>query len=78
MIRGLQSALGVMIVCALALLVTSAPLKGSTTPASTPTPSPTPTVLTSTLTLTSANNGQTFNNYRISTTGGASGRFLFS
>ncbi len=41
-------------------------------PSSTPQPSatPTPTVLTSTLTLTSANNGQTFNNYRISTTNG--------
>src|SRR6202035_5819720 len=34
------------------------------------TTTPTQTVLTSTLTLTSANNGQTFNNYRISTTSG--------
>ena len=54
---------------------TSAP---SSTPTPTPSPSPTPqpsatptsTVLTSTLTLTSDNNGQTFNNYRISTTSG--------
>ena len=46
--------------------------KPSPSPSPTPQPSatPTPTVLTSTLTLTSANNGQTFNNYRISTTSG--------
>lgn len=46
--------------------------KPSPSPSPTPRPSatPTPTVLTSTLTLTSANNGQTFNNYRISTTSG--------
>ena len=38
----------------------------------TPTPSPTPApiTLTTTLTLTSANNGQTFSNYRISTSSG--------
>ena len=42
------------------------------TPSETATPSatPTPKVLTTTLTLTSANNGQTFSNYRISTTSG--------
>ena len=44
------------------------------TPISTPAPTSTPTsaaiTLTSTLNLTSANNGQTFNNYRISTTSG--------
>ena len=41
------------------------------TPAPSPTPSPTstPTVRTTTLTLTSPNNGQTFSNYKISTTG---------
>src|SRR5271155_2074257 len=70
MIHGLQSSLEVMIVCFLALFVTSASVKGSTTPTLTPTPTPTQTVLTFTLTLTSANNGQTFNNYRISTTSG--------
>jgi hypothetical protein len=64
--RGLQSALRVMIVCALALFVTNFSLNGSATL----TPTPTQTVLTSTLKLTSANNGQTFNNYRISTTSG--------
>jgi hypothetical protein len=36
----------------------------------TPSATPTPRVLTTTLTLTSANNGQTFKNYRISTTSG--------
>ena len=40
------------------------------TPSPTPTPAPKATTLTSTLVLTSANNGQTFNNYRISTTSG--------
>jgi hypothetical protein len=40
------------------------------TPSPTPTPTPKATTLTSTLVLTSANNGQTFNNYRISTTSG--------
>ena len=46
------------------------------TPISTPSPTPTPAAistpitLTTTLKLTSANNGQTFNNYRISTTSG--------
>ncbi len=42
------------------------------TPKLTPTPLPTPApvTLTTTLTLTSANNGQTFSNYRISTTSG--------
>ena len=51
-----------MIVCALASFVTTSSLNGGATP--------TQTVLTSTLTLTSANNGQTFKNYRISTTSG--------
>jgi hypothetical protein len=40
------------------------------TPSPTPTPAPKATTLTSTLVLTSANNGHTFNNYRISTTSG--------
>ena len=40
------------------------------TPAPTPSPTPAPTTLTTTLKLTSANNGQTFSNYRISTTSG--------
>jgi hypothetical protein len=42
------------------------------TPAPTPTPKPvsTPKALTTTLTITSANNNQTFDNYRISTTSG--------
>jgi hypothetical protein len=42
------------------------------TPTAAPTtsPTPTPTTLTSTLNLTSANNRQTFSNYRISTTSG--------
>ena len=79
MCRGLQSALGMMIVCALALLVTNASMtpvglgfgtgmgvKGGGAATTTPTQ----TVLTSKLTLTSANNGQTFSNYRISTTSG--------
>ena len=46
--------------------------KPSPSPSPTPQPAatPTPTVLTSTLTLTSANNGQTFNDYSISTTSG--------
>ncbi len=40
------------------------------TPSPTPTPTSTPITRTTTLVLTSANNGQTFNNYRISTTSG--------
>jgi hypothetical protein len=68
-----------MILCALSLLVTNASLKGSqsyvhyTSLSGSAIPKPAPstqTVLTSTLTLTSANNGQTFKNYRISTISG--------
>ena len=66
MSRGLQSAMRVMIVCALALFLTNALLNRSASS----TPTLTQTVLTSTLTITDANNGQTFNNYRISTTSG--------
>lgn len=66
MIRRLRSAIGVMIVSALALFMTNFPLRGNA--ASTLTPAR--TVLTTTLTITSANNGQTFKNYRISTTSG--------
>ena len=69
MSRGLQfamRAMRVMIVCALAVCLTNALLNRSASS----TPTPTQTVLTSTLTITNANNGQTFNNYRISTTGG--------
>ena len=61
-----MKAIRVMFVCALALSVTCALLNRSAGS----TPTPTPTVLTSTLTITSANNGQTFNNYRISTGNG--------
>jgi hypothetical protein len=68
-----------MILCALSLLVTNASQKGSQSyvdhtylsGSAIPNPaSPTQTVLTSTLTLTSANNGRTFKNYRISTASG--------
>jgi len=64
-----------MIVCALALLVTKVYLNAVGVGVGTGVGVAvggiaTPTVLTSTLTLTSANNGQTFNNYRISTTRG--------
>jgi hypothetical protein len=73
--RGLPFALILMIVSALALSVTKAFLNSSAPSAvlnrsATSTPNPTHTVLTSTLTLTSANNGQTLNNYRIRTTSG--------
>jgi Right handed beta helix region len=55
-----------MIVCALALSVTYAfPNRSAGS-----TPTPIQTVLTSTLTITSADNGQAFNNYRISTSSG--------
>ena len=73
---GLQSAPGVMIVCALALLVTNASLNATELSAGTEMgvqgrrTAPKQAVFTSTLTLTSANDGQTLNNYRISTKSG--------
>jgi hypothetical protein len=77
--RGLLSVLEVTIVCGLALLVTIASPNAEGVGAGigkrvrvgrVATAKPAPKVVTKTLTLTSANNGQTFTNYRISTTSG--------
>ena len=49
---------------------TATPTPKPVDPTPTPSAGPTPISMTTTLTLTSADNGQTFNNYRISTTSG--------